>query len=85
MIKLSGDKVYLTETDFKSMKGIWGAFRGIPSYCADLLKLGNDKYEIFSKLPDTYNARVDNSIPFEKYVDLFNIVFIEKNYEVVNE
>jgi len=85
MIKLNGDKVYLTETDLKSMKGIWGAFRSLPSYCADLLKLGNDKYEEFSKWPDTYNAKVDDEIPFEKYVDLFNIVFIEKNYEVTNE
>lgn len=85
MIKLNGDKVYLTETDFKSMNGIWGAFRSNPSYCGDLLKLGSDRYEEFSKIPETYNAKVDESIPVEKYVDLFNIVFIEKNYEVVNE
>lgn len=85
MIKLNGNKVYLTETDFKSMNGIWGAFRSDPKYCGDLLKYGNDNYEDLCKMPKTYNAKVDDSIPVEKYSDLFNIVFIENNYEVTNE
>ena len=85
MIRLINDKVYLTDIEFKSMNGIWGAFRSRPEYCATLLKLGSDRYEEFSKIPESYSAKVDDSIPVEKYVDLFNIVFIDKNYEVVNE
>ena len=85
MIKLKDGKVYLTETEFNSMNGIWGAFRSRPDYCAQLLKLGSDEYEEFSKIPESYSAKVDDSIPAEKYVDLFNIVFIDKNYEVINE
>ena len=85
MIKLNENKVYLTETDLKAMQGIWGAFKHNPKYCADLLKLGSDNYEKFCKWGDTYNAKVDKSISEEKYVDLFNIVCINKNYEVINE
>ncbi len=85
MIKLKDRKVYLTKTDLKVMLGIWEAFSSIPDYCAQLLKLGSDRYEVFNTIPECYSAKVDKSIPVEKYVDLFNIVAISKNYEVVDE
>ena len=85
MIKLINNTVYLNETDFKSISGIWGAFRSYPDYCADLLKLGNDRYDEFSKLPDTYIARIDKDISVENYTEIFNKVFLEKNYKIVVE
>lgn len=85
MIRLINDKVYLTETDFKSMDGIWGAFRSRPEYCADLLALGNTKYDELVKLHGMHPAKIDSNIKRDSYAELFKKVFIDKNFELVNK
>lgn len=86
MIKFENEKVILNQEDYNALSGIWGAFRSDINYCSKLLKHSVDNYDDLAKENDSiYIAIVDPNILYTDYSKIFAAVFINENYEVVNE
>lgn len=84
MIKIINNTVCLNKEDYKTLDGIWGAFRSDLNYCADLLKFSTDNYIKLKK--DIYScAKVDKTLKYEDYKQVFILVFKQHNFKIEEE
>lgn len=79
MIKVVNNTVYLSNQDYLTLTGIWGAFRSDLDYCVELLEYSEKHYEFLS-LEGYFSTKIDTNLKKEDYKTIFDLVFNQNKY-----